>query len=143
MSQNPKWKEAVQRELPLHIDLNVLYCANKHEALEQLRRARRGVGKNYKTIPMLADGLPFRPPTKTPPLHSSPPPSQHGKKGDRVRLTVDLREYDARCAVGSEGIPGPPCDMWARTFPARFVGVYFDSGARLDVLWTGLEPVTP
>ena len=57
----------------------------------------------------------------------------------RVRLTDDLTKYDARCTVGAEGTTGSPVDIWARQFPGRFVGVYFDSGARLDVLWSGLE----
>ena len=59
----------------------------------------------------------------------------------RVRLTVDLTDYDARCKAGSEGETGAPCAVWARTFPDRFVGVHFDSGAALDVLWTGLEEI--
>jgi hypothetical protein len=58
----------------------------------------------------------------------------------RVKLTADLTRYDARCIVGAEGDTGPPCSMWARGSD-RFVGVYFDSGARLDVLWSSLEVI--
>jgi len=58
----------------------------------------------------------------------------------RVKLTVDLTKHDSRCVAGSEGWTGYSVSGWARQFD-RFVGVYFDSGARLDVLWKSLERI--
>jgi hypothetical protein len=58
----------------------------------------------------------------------------------RVRLKVDLTQYDSRCVVGSMGTIGPPCSMWAKGSDL-FTGVYFDSGARLDCLWRSLEEI--
>ena len=58
----------------------------------------------------------------------------------RVKLRGDLTEYDERCVSGAEGSTGMPLSIWARGSD-RFVGVYFDSGARLDVLWESLEMV--
>jgi len=58
----------------------------------------------------------------------------------RVRLTVDLTKYDPRCVVGSEGVTGRPLSMWARGTDLC-VGVYFDSGACLDVFWSGLTVI--
>lgn len=56
----------------------------------------------------------------------------------RVKLTDDLRKYDSRCTVGSEGMTGAALSMWAQHLD-HFTGVYFDSGARLDVAWQSLE----
>ena len=60
----------------------------------------------------------------------------------RVKLAVDLTEYDSRCVTGSEGHTSEPCSFWARGSD-RFTGVRFDNGARLDVLWRSLEIIDP
>jgi len=143
MSQTPKWKKEVENLLPKYLgSVTVMDCANKREALEYLKRTERECSRIKDAIRILEYGLPYSPPRVA---EQPPPPAERPRvlppDGERVRLTVDLREYDKRCAVGAEGRTGPPCDMWARTYPSRFVGVYFDSGARLDVLWTGLERV--
>lgn len=67
--------------------------------------------------------------------------AQIGGRPMRVRLTADLRSYDVRCAPGSLGwtVPNGRAGPWGTQ--DRFVEVRFDSGADLDVLWSGLEDV--
>lgn len=59
----------------------------------------------------------------------------------RVKLKVDLTRYDNRCKVDSLGytIPDLKLSIWGSQ--DRFVAVRFDSGAQLDVLWSGLKIV--
>ncbi|HKF26289.1 MAG TPA: hypothetical protein VKB24_09940 [Candidatus Acidoferrum sp.] len=56
----------------------------------------------------------------------------------RVKLTTDLTQYDSRLLNGSEGETGEPLSAWGRS-SGFHVGVYFDSGAKLDIGWSSLE----
>ena len=64
---------------------------------------------------------------------------QLGGKPIRVKLIEDLTRYDLRCKVGELGwtIPDTKLSIWGSY--DRFVAVRFDNGAKLDVLWKGLE----
>lgn len=59
----------------------------------------------------------------------------------RVKLKVDLTKYDNRCKVGEKGwtIPNVKLSIWGSQ--DRFVAVKFDNGAKLDILWKGLEEI--
>lgn len=60
----------------------------------------------------------------------------------RVKLKVDLTEYNSLCKVGSIGytIPDIKLSIWGSQ--DRFVAVRFDNGAQLDVLWDSLEVIS-
>jgi len=65
--------------------------------------------------------------------------AQLGGKPVRVKLLDDLTRYDPRLKVGEMGwtIPYAKLSEWG--YQDRFVAVKFDNGARLDVLYEGLE----
>jgi len=60
-------------------------------------------------------------------------------KPKRIKLKVDLTRYDSRCKIEEQGwtIPNIKLSDWG--YQDRFVAVEFDNGAKLDVLWKGLE----
>jgi len=64
---------------------------------------------------------------------------QIGGKARKVKLNVDLTQYDSRCVEGSTGttIPNYKVGIWGGT--DRFVAVSFDNGAVLDILYNSLE----
>lgn len=57
----------------------------------------------------------------------------------KVKLKVDLTEYDSRCKKGEIGkiIQGGKFSMWDSE--DRFGAVEFDNGARLSILLDSLE----
>lgn len=64
---------------------------------------------------------------------------QIGGKPRKVKLNVDLTEYDSRCVEGSTGktIPNHKVGIWGGY--DRFVAVSFDNGAVMDILYKSLE----
>lgn len=58
--------------------------------------------------------------------------------GIRVKLTKDLTKYGEGLVLGMEGVTIPPCSKWALK-NERFMGILFDNGCKLDVLWDSLE----
>lgn len=66
---------------------------------------------------------------------------QIGGKPIKVKLTVDLTKYDARCVKGSTGktVPNHKVGTWGGL--DTFVAVAFDNGALMDIAYNSLEMV--
>jgi len=56
----------------------------------------------------------------------------------RVRLLVDLSQYDRQLVKGIEGATVSPCGFWSRASD-RFVAVQFANVGTFDILWQSLE----